>query len=232
MKTHHLLPIAAFALSGLTVSAFAQAGTVTNAAAPSTEAPPAQFNAPTPAPNQIVYRASLPSPQEISNAASAQGLTVEQINQSAGQVVAVYKTKNGQTMTVAYALLPTAGGAAYAQAGSPSGVSPQTVAAVEYAPAGTVVSTGSPASTTVVYTDPYYYDAAYSPWYYGYGWGYPGIALGIGFGGYYSHGYYHGGYYRGGYYHGGRPGVAHPGIAHPGPARAASGFHSGGGFHH
>ena len=224
MKKNHLLPIAALGLLGLGTSAFAQPGTVTNAAAPSAEATPAQETAALPAPNQIVYRSALPSAQEVANAAAAQGLTVEQISQTASQVVAVYKTKSGQIMTVAYALLPTAGGYAPSQA-------QVTTAAVEYAPSGTVVS-AAPASTTVVYTDPYYYDPVYSPWYYGYGWGYPGIALGIGFGGYWSHGHYyngyHGGYYHGGY-HGG--GWAHPG-GHPTGGHAPSGFHTGGGFHH
>ena len=227
MKTLPLLPIAALGLVGLGTSVFAQSGSVATSAPPAPEAAPlAETSAPLPVPNQIVYRAALPSAQEVTNAAAAQGLAVEQISQTANQVVAVYKTKNGQTMTVAYAVLPAAGG-----------VSPQysgTTAAVEYAPAGTVVSTAPTTTTTVVYTDPTYYDPVYSPWYYGYGWGYPGVAIGIGLGGYYYHGhyyhgggYYHGGYYRGGY-HGG--GWAHPGhgaTGHPG-----GGFHTGGGFHH
>src|SRR5258706_7995072 len=45
-------------------------------------------------PNQIVYTPRLPSAGELSNAAAAQGLTVERIEQSATQIVAVYKNSN------------------------------------------------------------------------------------------------------------------------------------------
>ena len=192
MKTNHLLPIAALGLLGLASSAFAQTGTVTNASAPV-----AAESAAAPAPNQIVYKSQLPTPQELTNAAASRGLTVEQIDQISGRITAVYKTANGQTSTVAYALLPNAGG-----------VGPSEVVAM--APSGT--------NSTVVYTgapDAYYYDPLYSPWYYGYGYPYGGVALGIGFGGGY---YYRGHYYRGGHpgggYHGG--GWGHPGGGHGG----------------
>jgi hypothetical protein len=227
MKTNSLLPIAALGLAGLVSSAFAQAsGTVTNAADAAPPAPAEQATQTTPTPNQIVYRATLPSAQDLTNAAASSGLTVDQITQNAGQVTAVYKTKSRQVMTVAYVLLPAANGVTQ----STATIAPTTT----YTPPSTVVVT-QPAvpATTVVYTDPYYYD--YTPWYYGYGWGYPGIALGIGVGGYWYHGHYYHGYPHGGYHHGG--GWAHPGGGHPGhvgsPGRPGGGsFHTGGGFHH
>jgi len=65
--------------------------------------------APATAPSQIVYAARLPSPVELSNAAAAQGLTVERIEQTEHPNIGVYKFPNGQTSTVAYQLLPAAG---------------------------------------------------------------------------------------------------------------------------
>lgn len=126
-----------------------------------------------PAPNQIVYAPRLPSAQELSNVAAAQGLTVTKIEQTSTQVTATYQAANGQTNVVAYLLLPTANAS--------------TSVRVVTTPPPTVVYT-TPAPRVVYYDSPGYYD----PWYW-----YPPVSLSLGFG---FHG--GGGYYRGGYGHG------------------------------
>jgi hypothetical protein len=132
-----------------------------------------------PTPNQIIYIPQLPNPGELANAAAAQGISVEQINQTSTQITVVYKYANGQTNTICYQLLSAAG------------------AAPAVASATTVV----PATTTVVYAAPaptYYYN---DPYRYSWPWFAP-VSIGLGFdlgrgfhGGY---GGFHGGYgYRG-----------------------------------
>lgn len=163
-------------------------------AQPSTPAPavnpdnsgsaPTVVQAPNAAPNtgsptQIVYTPKLPTAAELTNAAAAQGYTVERIVTTANQVVAFYRTSNGQATTVAYQALP------------PSGTT-TTAAPVTAAPAPAVVVTAPP--PTVVYeTAPrvVYYDY---PYYYGPVW-YPSVSVGFGFRS------YHGGYFRGGFRH-------------------------------
>jgi hypothetical protein len=100
----------------------------------------------------------------------------------------------------------------------------------QYGPNGVVRAIDQPASTTdygtVDYSPAYYPGYAYSDYGYpGYGWdgdwgywGFPGVALGFGFGpGYYGWGgrgwgYGHGGYGHGGYAHGGFAGHAGGGV--------------------
>jgi len=149
----------------------AQTATMTSSMpAPSTPAPVVATSA-APTPNQFVYSPRLPTPAELSSAATAQGLTVVRIEQSGSQVVAVYQYANGQTNTVAYQLLP-ANGATVADAGQPG-------------PAPTVVYTDSP--RVVYYDGPGYY-----PGYYPYYW-YPPVSVGIGLG--FRGGYgFHGGF--------------------------------------
>jgi hypothetical protein len=138
---------------------------------------------PMPTPNQVVYLPQLPSPAALVNVGAAQGLSVEQINQTSTQITVVYKYPNGQTNTICYALLQTAGVAPV-----PAGAAPVVV----------------PVQTTVVYERPapaYYYDPFYYPW----PWFAPvAIDLGFGFrGGYYHGGGFHGGGFHGGGFHGG-----------------------------
>lgn len=143
-----------------------------------------------PAPNQIIYAPRLPSANELTSAAAAQGLSVEQINQTSNQITVVYRNSNGQTNTVSYQLLPT---------GAPTTTTTTTVIAPN--PAPTVVYQTPP---TVVYeTSPsvVYYDT-YRPYYRPYY--YPPVSLSFGFG------YYHGGHGWGG--HGG--GWGHGGWHH------------------
>lgn len=135
-----------------------QAPTSAPAAAPVATAPQTA-----PAPNQIIYAPRLPSASELANVAAAQGLTIDQISQTANQVTAIYRSKDGQTNTVAYQLLPTAGSAT----------------------ATTTVVVPNPAPTVVYETAPrvVYYDSydPFWPRYY-----YPPVSLHLGFG------YYHG----------------------------------------
>ena len=173
--------IAATLLSGSAYALDVTPGvaSTTNVAVPTTPAPVLSSETnPVPAPNQIVYTPRLPSVAELSNAAAAQGLTVDRIEQSATQIVAVYRNANGQTNTVAYQTLP-----------------PTTAA--------TVATTSQP--PTVVYESAprvIYYDD-YDPFYYPYWYAPFSVRVGLGFGYHYHGGYgYHGGYHGGGFHHG------------------------------
>ncbi len=162
----------------------ARAQSPTPAPAPATE--------PAAAPSRIIYAPRLPSPAELSSVASAQGLSIERIDQTAAQIIATYKAANGQLTTVSYQLLPNAA----------------TPSVVPAATTTTVVATTTPAPTvvyaqptpTVVYTQPApaYYPYVYADPYYP--WGFYGpVAVSLGFDFYGGHGY-HGGFYHG---HGG-----------------------------
>jgi hypothetical protein len=163
MKSHKFTAAAIIA-AALCTAAFAQ--TATPAAAPAA------------APNEIVYVPQLPSAADLTKAATAQGVTVAQIDQTSSQVIVTYKYSNGAVNTVSY----------------------QPLSAIDSGTAVPQPATAAPAvaaGTTVVYTTttPAYY--AYP--YYGYGyypWGwYPPVSIGLGFG-------FHGGGFRGGF-HGG-----------------------------
>jgi hypothetical protein len=140
--------------------------------------------------NRVIYSPRLPSANELSNVAAAQGLSVERIDQTDSQITATYRSSNGQLSTVSYQLLPNGSDA--------------TATTVVTTPAPNVVYT-SPAPRVVYRTAPSYYyynDPFFYPWG-GYGYYSPvSVSLGFGFGhGYYGgRGYYHGGYHGG--YHG------------------------------
>ena len=132
-------------------------------------------------PNQVVYAQRLPSVTELTNAAAAQGLAIDRIEQTSTQIMVVYRYGNGQINAVAYLLLPTAGAAA-----SP------------------VATPSTPPPAVVYQAQPRvaYYDDDYDYWpgYYPYYW-YPPVSFrfGLGFG---YHNGYHGGYgggFRGGF---------------------------------
>ena len=162
-------------------------GQSNNSVVVSSPVSPSPYVAPTVAPstavtpNQIVYAQRLPSVPELTNAAAAQGLTIEKIEQTSTQITAVYRYGNGQINAVAYLLLPSAGVPA-----SPV-VTPST-------PPPAVVYQAQP---RVAYYDDYYdYGPAYYPNYW-----YPPVSFrfGLGFG---YHNGYHGGYgggFRGGF---------------------------------
>jgi hypothetical protein len=166
MKTPTLIAGTILATALFSTAAFAQ-NTVTVASATAA-----------PTPNEIVYVPQLPSASELTKAAAAQGVTVEQINQTSSQITVVYKYSNGQVNTVAYQPLSAADANAV----------PMPTTAAPGTPGTTVAAPG----TTVVYqTAPgYYYDYPY-PYYYGWGW-YPPVAIGVGIG-------FHGGGFRGGF---------------------------------
>lgn len=155
--------------------------------APTAPAAPVADAAPTLAPdtarvtpNQTVYTAHLPTVQEITDAAAARGTNLTRVEQSDSQIVATYQLANGQTQTVVYQILPTAG-----KSGS-----------------ATLMTTPPPAVVYVPRSRVVYYDTypSYDPWYW-----YPPVSLSFGFGFYGGPrfgGYRHGGYYRGGFGHG------------------------------
>ncbi len=181
MKTKRLslfVLAAAFSLSA------AQAQTTATVSAPTSPAP--VLVAPPAAPNQIVYSPRLPSATDLTNAAAAQGLTVERIEQGDAQVIAFYRTSTGQTNIVSYQLLPTATAAINA----PVVVAPTTTAPTIYY---------APAPRVVYYEDysPRYYSSYAYPSYY-----YPPVSIGLGFG--FRSGGFRGGYHGGGFghYHG------------------------------
>lgn len=177
MQTN-LLPLllaAALVTSGLRAQDSSTPSTTPPPSAP-TSAPAAApvVTQAAPAPSQIIYSPRLPTAAELTSVATAQGLAVEQINETSTQVTAIYKNNTtGQVTTIAYQLLPTA-----------------------TAPA-TTIAVPTPAPTTVIYQPAtrviYYDDYPYYPRYY-----YPPVSLSLGFG------YYHGwggGHWGGGYHH-------------------------------
>jgi hypothetical protein len=100
-----------------------------------------------PAPDQTIYAPQLPSGAELTNAATAQGLTIKQITQSAHDLRITYQTADGQILVVLYRLLPDAG-ANLAQAAAP-----------------TVVYAVAPSPVYYFYDpyDPYYSAVLYPP---------------------------------------------------------------------
>jgi hypothetical protein len=93
-----LFPAAVFAALFLLGEAGAQtpassAPVVTpSSPAPAVAAPaPATAPAPAAAPNQVIYSPRLPSAAELTNAAAAQGVSVERIEQTTSQITVTYK---------------------------------------------------------------------------------------------------------------------------------------------
>ena len=175
MRTNSIISAVAISTTLFTTGLLGQAET------PAPSAPPAAVSpaSPMPTPNSVIYIPRLPTPAELANAAAAQGLAIEKMEQTSTQITVVYKYAGGQTNTVAYQLLPTA----------------STAPATTPAPT-TIVATPAP---TFVYTSPAYYYDSY-PYYYGWPWAWP-VAFDIGIG--YR---FHGGYYHGGFHHFGGPG--------------------------
>jgi len=187
MKTNSIIATVAFTTTLLAGGAFAQS--TEQAAAPAAPAPVAVAPAsPMPAPNSVIYIPRLPTPAELSSAATAQGLAIAKMEVTGDHVTVVYQSGNGQTNTVSYQLLSSAG-----MAPAP--------AATAAAPTAVV-----PATTTVIYDRPGYY---YDPFYYGWGWPWYGpVAVSLGFN--YHYGHFYGGHWggRGGGHFGG-PGFHH-----------------------
>jgi hypothetical protein len=129
---------------------------------------------------QIVYTPQLPSAADITNAASAQGLTVERIVQTSNQVIAFYRNASGQTSNVAYQSLPPAG----------TTTTPATAPnVVVTSPPPTVVYQPAPPRVVYYESPSYYYPRVwYPPVSFSFGLGYRGHYHG---GGYYHRGHYH-----------------------------------------
>ena len=184
MNTNSTIATVAFTTTLLAGGAFAPSTEQTTAPAASPAAPAVAAVAPAspmPAPNSIIYIPRLPTPAELSSAAAAQGLAIAKMEVTGDHITVVYQYGNGQTNTVSYQLLSSAG-------------APAATAAVPTA----VV----PATTTVVYQQPGYY---YDPFYYGWGWPWYGpVAIGLGFS--YHYGHFYGGHGGG---HFGGPGFHH-----------------------
>ncbi len=124
---------------------------------------------------QIVYTPQLPSVAELTNAAAAQGFTIERVVQTAHQTIAFYRTAQGQATTVAYQTLPPGTGVAAPSAPPPTVVMAQPAPTVVYRTAPRVVYYDSPS---------YYYPQVW----------YPPVSLSFGIG--YRGGFHHGGHHN------------------------------------
>lgn len=123
---------------------------------------------PAAAPQQIVHTPRLPTGKELSEAAAAQGLTLERIEQTDVQVLAVFRAPNGSTNTVVYQVMPPSGTPT-----TPTVVTERRT--VVYRPAPRVI----------------YYDDYPDYWTYPYRW-YPPVSvhLGVGYGRWSGRGHY------------------------------------------
>ena len=154
MKTK-LFPVFVLAAGFITLGASAQVAT------PTPLAPPADTQAAL-QPSQLVYSPRLPSAVELTNVAGAQGLTIDKIVQTTSQMTVVYRNASGQTNTVAYVLLPSAGSTtapATTTVSAPATPAPQVVYAS--APATRVVYYAPAPAAPVYYYDPFYYPSYY-----------------------------------------------------------------------
>jgi uncharacterized membrane protein YgcG len=143
----------------------------------------AQPVAPVSAPNEIIYLPQLPTVTDLVNAARAQGLSVARIDQTSNSVTVVTTAANGQTATVLYLPISSAGSA-------PGAVPQPSTPAPAVSMANTMAVYDTPAYNPYGYYD-YPYD--YYPW-----WGWP-VGVGFGWGYYGGRGY---GGFRGGGFHG------------------------------
>ncbi len=204
MKTLPIITSVAVA-TGLFVSVAAAQNSPAPVVTPSTPAPvvampstPAPaVGAARPAAERTIYVPSLPSASELTEIAKAQGVAIQQIDQTANDVTIVYRFNDGRTSTVAYQLLPDGATPAPPPANASVVTGRTTPSVVYYTPAPT---------TRVVYYDrSVYYDPFYYPWY-------GPVALSVGFGlGYHSnhwggHGHWGGGHWSGGHWGGGHHG--------------------------
>src|SRR4051812_19327768 len=92
---------ALFASTLVSAGVFAQAPQ-TNApvVTPSTQAPAVAPTANPATANQLVYVPRLPTAQELTNAAAAQGRTIERIEQNNAQITLITRDANGQLNSV------------------------------------------------------------------------------------------------------------------------------------
>ena len=178
------------------------------------------------APNEVIYLPQLPTAADLSRTAAAQGQTLSRIEQTSGQVTAVFANANGQTSVISYQILPGQPGATAAPDQQILSPAPVTMAQPSTpAPAVGQMQTAPP--TTVVYgADAAAYPYDYYPGYGYYGPWYPAIGLGWGWG----WGYRGWAGYRGWGY-GFAPGVGFHGAVGfhgGGPVRGTAAFRGGG----
>lgn len=121
-----------------------------------------------PTPNQIVYAPRLPSAGELTAVGTAQGLTVERIVETSAQITAVYRSTDGQTLTVAYQLLPTAA--------TPVGLRTTTPPPPAPVAAPPAVVYYTPPERVIYYETPFYGGPYYDP---SYAW-YPPVSFRLG----------------------------------------------------
>lgn len=172
---------------------------IANEPEPQASASAENFAPQPPAAERTIYSSQLPSVDQLTQTARAQGLTIATINQAASEITVVYRLADNSTRTISYQLLP---GAMESGVVAPAPVSSATVIGAGEAPPVEVVQV-VPAPRTVVYR---YYEP-YDPFY-----SYPSywrprvpvsINLGFGWGGYYGgHHRFYGGHRH--YRHGGR----------------------------
>lgn len=189
-------------LAGSTAAgtAFAQDAQI-GSTQPPTQAPAAEFAAPA-RPDRIVYATQLPSVQQLTDMARAQGTTVDSVNQTASDVTVTYRLNDNSTRVVSYQLLPAQNANPTAAGPVPGQSEPFVSAPFPAEPAPTQIVEVAPPPPTVVYR---YYDRAYDPFYYDPFWR-PrvpiSVNLGLGWGWDSRGGHYYGGHHRhGGWRH-------------------------------
>src|SRR6187551_3126779 len=155
-----------------------------------------------PAVDHYVHLKFLPKPSELAQDAKMNNLTILRIDELADRVIVSYQYPDGHSATLGYMLLGSEGTAAAPQ--QPAAVtSSANVSTARYTVAARdpeVIYVSRP-TTTVYYTDPYYYNA-WAPWTVGFGVGWSSAYYGSYYRPYPYYGYYGGGHYHGGH-HGG-----------------------------
>jgi hypothetical protein len=180
--------------------------------------------------DHYVHLSFLPKASELAQDAKMNNLTILRIDELADRVIVSYKYPDGRTATLGYMLLGSEGTAAAPQ--QPAAVtSSANVSTARYTVAARdpeVIYVSRP-TTTVYYTDPYYYNA-WAPWTVGFGVGWSSAYYGSYYRPYPYYGYYGGGHYHGGH-HGGHGGYHSSGGYGRGGGGGghSSGSHGGGG---
>jgi hypothetical protein len=112
--------------------------------------------------DRVIYSIQLPTVQQLTQMAQAQGAALENVNQTNNEITATYRLGDNTTRTVSYQLLPAQGAPAAVAAPSTQVVS----APPPPTPSVQVVEVAPPPPPTVVYRyydryDPFYYDPFY-----------------------------------------------------------------------
>ncbi|MBA4138339.1 MAG: hypothetical protein C0518_13585 [Opitutus sp.] len=176
-------------LAGLAVGASALAQDASIAAEQQVQpSPAAEIAAPARA-DRVVYSVQLPSVQQLTDMARAQGTTVVNVNQTSSDITVTYRLNDNSTRVVSYQLLPTQNSSAPV----PGQAEPFVSAPLPPPPAPVQIVEVAPPPPTVVYRyydryDPFYDDPFWRPR--------APISVNLGFGWGYRGGHYYGGHYR------------------------------------